>query len=95
MKWKLIKKKFRILSFSESFQNFNRNNSYFKEITDDTFKKLASMKLRNENEIQLRDYILDDNKKMEISNLLNLNISTNYEDNIKINYLNKKKKEIL
>ena len=92
LKWELIKQKCRILHFSESYKNFNKNTHYFKEITDNTFKKITSMKLRDEKEIELNEDISNENNKKEIIDLLNLNISTNFGNSVKINYLNRKKK---
>ena len=91
LKWELIKRNCKIINYSENFKNFNKTNYYFTEINNSLFQKITASKLKEENEIEIKSF-QNEKERKEIINNLKLNIETNFDNNIKINYLNKKRR---
>ena len=91
LKWDLIKKNCRIINYSEDFKNFNKTSYYIKEINHSILQKITASKLKKETEIEIKS-IQNNERKKEIIENLKLNIMTNFDNNVKIEYLNKKRR---
>ena len=92
LKWELIKRNCKIINYSEDFKNFTKTNYYFTEINNSIFQKMTASKLKEENDIDVKSSILNKKERKKLINNIKLNIMTNFDNNIKIYYLNKKRR---